>query len=466
MVRLEIIHRQLIRIAQSWAWKKDYDAVLAKKLREEACLINHARYIKHIPVYRNLVKEEGIGKISDLEPIKNRLMLTDDIFKSYDQTYLDNADFSRMNKWLGTIFHENITVDVSDVRSIDEWINRLASNGIYLAYSSGTTGRFSFVPRCTRSWKLFTTAPINYIAPIMVDLGISGLFQNRMLKLAMKLRDPFSLADIARKIGMPGCDGIFLSFRRGNMGIQMVAQEFSKMFGNASFLYDMDISASALRLIGRGVRSDEDRKILDQFTAETVGKKQENYLRIIRQIKHSAGKHRKVFLFGAPYQIMELVKMIKEKEGAIPLKKGSFILTGGGWKSFEGEKIEREFLVRMIRDVFEVDDEFITDGYSMTEVNSLLCRCVHGRYHLPPIIEPVILNNEFIPLEGSEQYGRFGFLDPFAISYPGFIISGDNVRFHDDRCACGMYGPSLSEPGRAPGREIKGCGGIMASVQA
>ena len=59
-----------------------------------------------------------------------------------------------------------------------------------------------------------------------------------------------------------------------------------------------------------------------------------------------------------------------------------------------------------------------------------------------------------------------GFLDPLDISYPGFIISGDEIHFVDGECACGLSGPAVTEIGRARHREVKGCGGIMASLAA
>ena len=464
MKRLDAIHTEQLRIAQKWAMKKDYDAQRAKKLREEALLINHARYLEKIPVYKKIAKEEGIGEIHNLEPIKKSLMFTDDIFKSYDQSLLDNNDFRGMNEWLSSIFHERINVDVSGVRTIDEWIDRLASQEINLCYSSGTSGRFSFVPRCRRSWELLLTAPISYMMSYIATLGIAGGIKDLAIRFTVPLFDPFKFVSIARKFKLSGFDGIFLSFQKGNMGIQMAAQEFSKTFENRFFLYDIDMSASALRIITRGARSEEDRKLAENFYNETIVKSKERYGSVIEHIKESTRRGRKIILFGAPYQFKELLEMVRDKEGSVKLKKGSSLVTGGGWKSFEGVKIEGNVFTTMIREVFDVPEKNIIDGYSMTEINSVIPRCEHGRYHLPPIIEPVILDENFIPMEGTDIYGRFGFLDPFALSYPGFIITGDNVRYHYGRCACGMHGSSFSEIGRAPGREIKGCGGIMTEV--
>jgi len=465
--RMREIHSRLLRIAQTWAGRKEYDAELAARLRKEAVRINHAHYLENIPAYRKLAQEEGIGKLDDILPIKKYLMSTDDIFKSYNQQWLDNKEFGKMNEWLGTIFHERINLDVDGIRTIDEWIDRLSAAGITLAYSSGTTGRFSFVPRCRLSWELFTSAPTCYIAPMLLNLGLGSAIQKLLLKPAIKFIPPFTFAELVKKIGLPDYDGIFLAFRKGNMGIQLVSQEFSKkMFRNSFFLYDIPLSASAIRFITRGPVDDFDRKHLAEFAAATIGKKEENYAKIINQMKRSAAAGRKIFLFGAPYQYKELAEMIAGKEGTLPLKQGSFLLTGGGWKSFEGEKIDRESLVKIISDVFDVPRSLIVDGYSMTEINGLLVLCEHGRYHLPPVVEPVILDENLLPQEGKDLKGAFGFLDPFAISYPGFIVSGDNVRMLDEKCPCGMFGPAFTEVGRSPGREIKGCGGIMASVQA
>jgi hypothetical protein len=69
-------------------------------------------------------------------------------------------------------------------------------------------------------------------------------------------------------------------------------------------------------------------------------------------------------------------------------------------------------------------------------------------------------------LEGQDLSGTFGFLDPLAVSHPGFLISGDHVRMVDEECACGLGGPALTHIGRARSSEVKGCGGTMGSFKA
>ena len=119
---------------------------------------------------------------------------------------------------------------------------------------------------------------------------------------------------------------------------------------------------------------------------------------------------------------------------------------------------------------FGLGPERILEGYSMTEISAFMLRCDHGRFHIPPYIEPLLLDEAWTPLSDAAVAagvrGIFAFMDPLAACYPGFIVSGDEVRMVRGDCACGLSGPAITEIGRARSREVKGCGGIMASVAA
>jgi len=443
-----------------------FDAAQAQELRQEAVLINHNHYLKNIPVYVKLAKEEGIGETTDIETIKRKLMLCDGVFKSYDQEWLDAGDFGRMTQWLSGIYHQRIDTDISGVKSIDEWLARLETIGISVALSTGTSGAFSFVPRDREGWTMAKTANTCYLASLLtrLDIGISsGHFP---LKQAIGLLPPSAFMKIVGKIGLPDFDAVFLGFRRGRMGNQALIEELASFFRRHYFLYDIDITAIALRCLRRDARTDEEQQLIVELQTEVIGHKEANYMKLIENIQKSTQAGQKVFIFGAPYQFKELCEVVASHNLRLALKKGSLVLFGGGWKSFTGEEIGQEKLVDILADTLGIPPNMILEGYSMTETNVLMMRCEHGRFHIPPVIEPVVFDEELNPFDGNDIKGAFGFLDPLAVSYPGFIISGDYVRMIDGECNCGLSGPAITEIGRMPGSEVKGCGGIMGSIQA
>jgi hypothetical protein len=243
-------------------------------------------------------------------------------------------------------------------------------------------------------------------------------------------------------------------------------QELAPVFRRHYFLYDIDLTATALRCLRRGAQTEAERTLLERFQTEVIGKRDENYRKIIEHINTSLGDGQKLFLFGAPYQFKELCELLLRQNQKLILKRGSLILFGGGWKSFTGEVMERKSLIEMISETFGLPPQRILEGYSMTEISMLMLRCDAGRFHIPPMIEPAIFDEELNPLEGKNLKGIFGFLDPLAVSYPGFLISGDYVHVIDGECDCGFSGTAITDIGRAKSKEIKGCGGIMSSIKA
>lgn len=466
IARIDHLHRKLIRLAQTWAWGRPYSSDEAAALRKEALLLNHEHYLETIPAYQRLARDAGIGKVNDLAPIQAELLSTDDTFKSYDPTWLDEGRFADMNRWLGSVFHSRIEFDTRGIAGIDEWFDALMANGVRPIYSSGSSGRFSFVPRDELTWHRFSMAPSCYIAPLFLRLGLASMWQQLLMRPAMGLLDPFKFAGLIRKRGLPDFDGVFLAFKGGHMGTQIVLQEFAKRFAQNTFLYDFELSASTLRTIARGPRTpEEDRRVLE-FRQNTVGEKDHAYARVITALKQSVRRGQKVFLAGAPYLVKELLDIVKDIEGTIALPPGSVVMTGGGWKTFSGEKIEQGVLNQRIAETFGIPVRHVIDGYSMAEIHGVVPRCEHGRYHIPPLLECMVVDDELRPIRGKDVTGTFAFMDPFAVCYPGFIVSGDRVRMVDEECPCGTHGLAFTEIGRAAGREVKGCGGVMAQIQA
>jgi hypothetical protein len=164
--------------------------------------------------------------------------------------------------------------------------------------------------------------------------------------------------------------------------------------------------------------------------------------------------------------MMELCDEVARSAKHFALAKGSSISYGGGWKSFTGTRIPEEELNLRLSQTFGLPRTAISEGYSMTEINGLMQKCLHGRFHVPPFLEAIVYDEALDVLHGDDVRGTLGILDPFATSYPGFVLTGDNVQLFRTACPCGLPGPTISKVERSPGKEVKGCGGIMATVNA
>ncbi len=438
--RVKEIHGHLRKITKQWAARQEADLAAAAALRREAIQLNHQRYIDLIPIYRSLSDDMGAPENPDVEFIAAELASTDDLFKSYNPEYLEKKKFVGLNNWLETLYTGTISFNNGDVDNISQWIVRLAENGVYSTFSSGTSGRLSFVPRDAYNWDSFMNNSAAYIPHLFEDLEMT--YSN--------------------------FDSFSLSFRGGNMGVGLVGQRISQYATNAYFLYDAEISPDALRVMRMGAANEEEQKALDAYRDMIFSDTQRKFDDFIDKIFQSTEKERRnIKIFGAPFQLKQLCERMLADGRTLKLLPKSTFSFGGGWKTFEGEKIERPRLIEMVKACFGIEERYIFEGYSMTELNISMMRCPAGRYHLPPMIEPVIYNEELMPLAGDQLTGTFGYLDPYATSYPGFIISGDVVTMINEKCPCGRIGPAITgEVSRAAGREVKGCGGIMGDMKA
>ena len=88
-----------------------------------------------------------------------------------------------------------------------------------------------------------------------------------------------------------------------------------------------------------------------------------------------------------------------------------------------------------------------------------MVQCPEGHYlHVPyTFYKPFALNEDLAPAQEGEP-GRFAFLDALAGGYPGFIITGDQVRMLEHCPVCDRPGPALDpEVRRVKGEEVRGC---------
>jgi hypothetical protein len=264
-------------------------------------------------------------------------------------------------------------------------------------------------------------------------------------------------------LDLAGMEGAVLGFRGGRMGIQRAGAELSRYLARVHYLYDFEVRAEMLRAL---LTAPSPAAVEAARAALLVGQ-DDAYRSFLGVLRHAAEHGRAVWLFGAPYQVKQ-VCALSLAAGLPALPAGSVVTLGGGWKSFEGERIDRPALGAMIEAALGVPAARTLEAYAMVELNTPLMRCDDGRYHVPPILEPCLFDETLQPIApGAEVIGIFGFLDPTATSYPAFVVTGDEARLVREPCRCGLGGPALvGEVRRGVGREVRGCGGVLATVRA
>jgi Acyl-protein synthetase, LuxE len=463
-------HQRLLQEATRWAAGATFDPERARQSRRDALLHNHRHYRSRIPLYRQIADRAGVNDDAPFEVLAASMLLPDGIFKSYPQSLVDKRDFAGMDQWLRTIYDDNIKPPPNapdrEHETVDDWLASLDDRGIHVVYSSGTSGNLSFVPRDAYSWWLFREGPQYYAPLLLARRGIVGQVKSSLAALAGRTLPATRFRQISDRFGFRDFDGIFLNFSGGNQGTQLVGQELAKRVRKANFLYPTNISATAIRALTRGHASPADRARTEAFLDVTVQRKEENYERMIRATRTAIDDGQRLTIFGAPYSVKEFCDRILAGGKPMLLPAGSIVGYGGGWKSFDGEVLSEPALIDLIERATGVKKQFVIDGYSMTEIGAIMLKCEHDRFHVPPHLETIILDDALDPVDGNDVTGILGVMDPFAVSYPGFLITGDNVHRTRNPCPCGLGGETLLSISRASGAEVKGCGGIMATVNA
>jgi len=177
---------------------------------------------------------------------------------------------------------------------------------------------------------------------------------------------------------------------------------------------------------------------------------------------------RRIVVFGTPAQVVELCERAAAASARVILPTTSVVITGGGWKGGGwkgGGGRSRAELTAFVAEAFALPPESIIDTYSTSEINIVLMSCPHGRYHVPPVVEPVVVDDALTARQGPAVSGVLGILDPFALSYPGFVLTGDLVDLVWSDCPCGLDGWAIvGEICRSADFETKSCSGSLRAV--
>jgi hypothetical protein len=373
---------QLLVVARTWSSGSPLDFCAAAAVRNEMLAANHRRHVIDIPAYAEVAREAGVGAGADIAELRERLVLSDEWFKSYDPAWLE-GDLASLTDWLGTVstLPGRPPAGATDFWS---WRSGLRNEGVFVTVSSATTGQPSLVPRDRVT-----------LAALRSSSGV---------------RLPWSL--------QPGeYDSLLLTPAGMGSGLQS--------------------GAAGLAAAARRIHHFEDPGSMEFLQAAVT-------------------QQQRVVLYGSPSRLDDLVDEMTRAGMQVELPEGSCVLTGGGWKQDPAHDIGS--LLDRASVCLGVDRGRCVDTYSAAELNTVFVSCSQGRYHVPPVVEAVVVDDLLRPLPGDGD-GRLAVLDPMAMSYPGRLATSDHVHLRHDPCPCGLSGQTLLPPvTRLLDATPRGCG--------
>lgn len=401
----------------------------ANELRLKALRHSFRHHYENNPFYRTFCQDNNVtpDNIKTLDDLAKIPLIPDRFFKDYPS----GKDFAR---WLATLYTGQlppVTVKGSNP-SYDDVINALNGAGMHIAYSSGTSGRHTFIPRDQKTFNASEYA---------------------IAKAAITMVYPFWEYDMHGYLMMPNP-------KKTNVYAGKVCTMFFDVIRNVGVAIDRDIPADLIQqAMSGGIKSK-----LIQYGIKRANKKMVQ--RMVRWLEEREKSGKKVGLVGLPFILHSVLNHLEEEGMAFDFGERGAVITGGGWKIYEGQRMPVEEFRKRVGDLLGIPDHLCLDLYGMVEGNGWMVHCPEGHYlHVPySYFQPLVLDEDYQPM-GYNEWGRFAFLDPLAESYPGFIISGDQVRLLENCPVCDRPGPVLEpEIKRARGEEMRGCAEEMRRV--
>lgn len=415
------VRRQLLdMILEPDAYNRNPKDIYPMQLEAARGLFAERR--EQIAVLRRRAEETGVQEIrsfADLVP----LLFSHTVYKSYPPSFVEQGRWDRMLQWLKTLSVNDPTgVDVTGVTNVDEWIERLGKAGHRLLATSGSSGKCSFLN------------------------ATPGDFELKKRHFGHTLGFPWLRPNHDRAVFMlTPCSGPNSAIEAMNIGAEVWGRPGSIWFLTDEPLRISEVSAMAAlrKRMQEGRATPGEIAAFERDSADTGRRMQAAMHALCDTIL--AHRQEPIVLSGLWAQHMMIIARARE----LGIKDGDFhpqshISAGGGVK---GVALPPDYKERVDRFYGPVHRG---TGYGMTEQAQVMPRCEKLRYHVPPGLIMLLLDQpgeQLIarePGSGGVVEGRYGFLDLLYDGRWGGLISGDRIHVdYAERCPCGRYGPTI-----------------------
>jgi hypothetical protein len=407
---------------------EDRFAIPFAELRQAQAEAMHERFLERgdrIKLLSFRAKESGVTEIRSREDMVP-LLFPHTAYKSYPESFLSGQKWDRLGKWLGTVSPYPISdIETSDIKDIDDWIDRLGAKGHYVSCSSGTTGKSAMLIAADKDMEW---SRVDTVGVFSWGSGVEPARDRRMFGVAPTADVPKNLTIRDAQLAAFG-DPHFAPFRLPVPPIT-VGQ-----------LTNMVVLRKAI--VDGTARPDEIAEF--EATSKERGETLERAY-VISAESLVAARADKLFISGMWNALHHVATLVREMGySAKDFHPDNCIYVGGGLKRAQLPPDYQEF----VYETFNIPANRKFQNYSMQELNSGMPRCQRGgRYHVPPWMVPFVLNQDgdaLLPHDDGEIEGRAAFFDLALDGRWGGVITGDKISLDLNPCPCGNDGPSIRD---------------------
>ena len=372
-------------------------------------------------------EEAGTSAIRHVEHMVP-LLFPHTAYKSYPESFLIDAKWDRLTKWLGTVSPYPIHgVDLAGIADIDDWIERLAAKGYFISGSSGTTGKSAML---IASQKDMDWSKIDTVGVFSWGSGVVPARDRKMIGCAPVATVPknVTIGEAQREaFANP-------EWPRFNYPVPPITVgSLTKMVVMRKKITDG--TASPQEIADFETTSQQRQLVLDRAV-------------ILAAEEIVANRTKKLMVSGLWSGLYAVAKVVRDMGySAKDFHPDNCIYVGGGLKRALLPPDYQQF----VHETFNIPANRNFQNYSMQELNSGMPKCrAGGRYHVPPWIVPFILDKAgdamlAHDISGGEIEGRAAFFDLSLDGRWGGVITGDRISLDYSPCACGNKGPSIRD---------------------
>jgi hypothetical protein len=372
-------------------------------------------------------RDAGITEVKSFEDAVP-LLLPHTAYKSYPESFLTEKKWDRLTKWLGTVStYPTGGVDLTDVREIDDWVNACAKAGLFVACSSGTTGKSAMLVASQKD----------------ID------FTCRDGVVAVQWGSALCEGDKRYPAGPAGA--VAYTHKNAAMGMALIGAFVDPEAPRFQSGLPPVTIGSLTKMITLRKKIAEGTALpaeIQDYEAETAARQQGLDNALVGSVEDIISKRdKRLFITGMWGALYPFAVAVREKGySAKDFHPENGVYLGGGLKRAQLPDDYREY----VYETFNLNPKYIYQMYGMQELQTSMPRCQEGmRYHVPAWLVPLPLDkagDALLPGYGKGKIeGRAAFFDLSMDGRWGGVISGDHIEIDYSPCACGNASPSIRD---------------------